>query len=241
MYISRRPANPIQVVEDWINIQRWETQHFWEVGPHSCRLYQNQQTQVTSEHRLRSGELLAEGLAILFLEKRLKWGRQNFFFYEGAGARPDFIFNLSPNRRFGVAWQRRRYGLEARLAQTQLNLWAQDITDLTAKKAAPIPTTPISGVIAIYCFYGRGNHSDQNTTPCTRLHLADPEEEGAPMTDDEIAEIIIHHYLGATSRAGLWGYRDRLRKLAKTLQRRKRDQPDLLVLYHLNPTNTSAL
>jgi len=51
--------------------------------------------------------------------------------------------------------------------------------------------------------------------PRTRLHLADPSKRTKPLSDGDIAEIVIHHYLGVTSRIGLWGYRDFLARLAR--------------------------
>jgi len=82
MYIKGRPFNPIQIVDEWTSILRWEVSNYWSVDPNAHQLNTANTLSVTPEHRLRSGEVMAYGISILLLEDRLKLGRQNFFFYE---------------------------------------------------------------------------------------------------------------------------------------------------------------
>lgn len=210
VYVQGHPPNPLKFVEEWINLLRWEVNNLWEIRPaESCYLWHSG-LNLTHEHYKRSGEIIAEGIAIAFLESRLKVPRQRFFFINGAGARPDFIVKLKARHRTALLHNRLRFMVEVRSRQSMCNLSADDHSKLAAKKAV----CGMAGVLAVYCCYGPGKHRNGNSR--TRIHLADPPgDDPQPASDAEIAEIAIHHYLRITSQIGLWRHRDHLLRAAE--------------------------
>lgn len=196
--------NPSKLVSDWVNLLRWEVGAFWQVIRGSPDQITTK-AQFTHEHPKRSGEMLAEGISLLFLEDRMKYPPQCFWFYKGAKARPDFIFD-STFRGMGGMWNGSQFGVEARCRSSQANLHGVDEDDLQAKKAA---NPNLSCVLGVYFFHGQGPHAS-NSAPMTRIHLADPEGQGRSMHDYERAWVIINHYLGVVSRIGMWEHRDHL-------------------------------
>ena len=216
LYISPSAVNPVQFVTEWINTLRWEVSNFWAVDIANRAIDTSQLHQITHEHRLRSGEILGYGISILFLESRLNIGRQNFYFYHHNLARPDFIVNFSQNHYSAAAINGVSYGIETRWRKAQANLHQKDVADLNAKKTSPA-SAHLNGVLALYCFYGSGTHQT-NGQRHTRILLADPEVGSGEMSESEIAEVVIHHYLGVMSRIGLNRYHDFLLTAATTLQ-----------------------
>lgn len=215
MHVYGQPPNPLQLVTEWLNLLRWEIAHFWTVDSVNNEITPSATLAVSHEHRLRCGEILAYGITLLLTEQRLQIPRQNFFFYEHTAARPDFVINLSQNHRFGVAWKRFKYGLESRWRKSQANLNKSDTDDLSKKKSSTAANI-LSGIIAVYCFYGTGSHQTNNAVK-TRLHLADPPDKGEEMSVTENAQIVLQHYAGVCSRIGLWAYRDYLHKVCESL------------------------
>lgn len=217
MYVYGQPNNPLQLVTEWLDLLRWEVGHFWAVDTATNEITPSSTLAVSHEHRLRCGEALAYGITLLLTERRLQIPRQNFFFYEHTAARPDFVINLSQNHRFGVAWQRFRYGLESRWRKSQANLQQKDTNDLARKKSSTVANV-LSGTIAVYCFYGTGSHQSNGAVK-TRLHLADPPNGDGEMSTAENAQIVLIHYAGVFSRIGLWEYRDYLELQCEYLAR----------------------
>ncbi|QDT79206.1 hypothetical protein Mal35_26610 [Gimesia maris] len=213
MHVYGQPPNPLQLVTEWLNLLRWEIAHFWTVDSVNNEITPSATLAVSHEHRLRCGEILAYGITLLLTEQRLQIPRQNFFFYEHTAARPDFVINLSQNHRFGVAWNRFRYGLESRWRKSQANLHQKDTRDLSRKKSSTASNI-LSGTIAVYCFYGTGSHHTNGVVK-TRLHLADPPNRGEKMSVTESAEVVLQHYASVCSRIGLWEYRDYLQKVCE--------------------------
>ncbi len=200
--------NPVKLVQDWVNLVRWEVSTFWNTypgTPDEIAHTDNVHVHYTHEHPKRSGEVLAEGLALLFLQDRMNIPPQCFWFYKGGKARPDFIFDTT-FRGAGVMWNGSQFGVEARCRKSQANLYDIDEKDLHKKK---VNNPQLSAVLGVYFFYGRGSHP-RNLEPMTRIHLADPQQEGLPLTNTQRAWVIINHYLGATSRIGMWEHRDHL-------------------------------
>jgi len=214
--IEGRPVNPLQIVTDWINILRWEVSHFWDINSPDNEIVPGATLHVTHEHRIRCGEILGYGISLLLTERRLNIGLQNFFFYESSAARPDFVFNLSQNHRFGTAWNQFRYGLETRWRKSAANIPQMDVVQLHGKKTGHTATA-LSGVIAVYCYYGEGSHRS-NSAVKTRIQLADPAFNEEKMTADQSAEVVILHYHGVCSRLGLWEYQDFLREAVENIR-----------------------
>jgi hypothetical protein len=210
IYVQGRPPNPLAFVEDWINVLRWEVNNLWDVRPAENCYLRDRTRNLTHEHYKRSGEILAEGLAIAFLENRLKLPRQRFFFINGGGTRPDLVVQLKPRHCSALLHDRLRFMVEVRSRQHMSNLSAEDRKELKKKKASP----GMAGVLAIYCCYGEGEH--RNKSARTRIHLADPPGNDLPkVSEAEVGEIAIHHYLRITSQIGLWAHRDHLYRAAE--------------------------
>ena len=219
IYVHGRPPNPLPFVQDWINLLRWEVSNLWRVDAAQSRFARDCDTMpptrsLTAEHYKRSGEILAEGVATLFLERRLHVARQRFFFFEGADARPDFIVSLKARHRRALLLNRRRFMFEVRSRNADegmRNLAQRDKDDLEKKKVQARHLNGVAGVLAIYNCYGMKAHRDG--TSQTRIHLADPAEFDAPDADDiDVASIAIHHFILMTSQVGLWDHRDHLQR-----------------------------
>lgn len=203
VYVEGTPPNSLAFVEDWINLLRWEISNLWTIDTVNSRYTRNRSIPLTHEHYKRSGEILAEGIAILLLERRLGIPRQRIFFYNGADARPDFVAHLKPRHNRALVYRGHKLALEVRSRKSQVGLNASDIVSLDKKKDG------FAGVLAVYCFYGEHQHRD--ATSHTRIHLADPSgDDIAEVSDLEKSEIVIHHYLRITSQLGLWEHRDHL-------------------------------
>ncbi len=191
---------PTQVLNNWLDMLRWEASHFWDVTSNGNVLIPRNTLAVTHEHRRRAAELLGCGISLLFSEQRLGVPRQQFYFFNHHASRPDFIFNLNRNFRSGVVFNQYQYGIESRMRKSQPRLNSSDHESLDKKKIA---SAHMAGIIAIYCFYGSGTH--RNNAKKTRIHLADPPGDGQEISIEENAMINLIHYAGVCSRIGLWG------------------------------------
>ncbi len=202
--IHGRPPNPVQMVRDWVNVLRWEVSTYWESPRgHWYDVRPNPPTWFSAEHPKRSGELLAHGIAILFLERRLRVARSRFFFLEGADARPDFLVRLQRSaQRAVLLTDRSKMGLEVRSRYRVRQVPTTDKPKLLKKKQA------MTNTVAVYCAYGAP--TEKRGSARTKIVLADPPGEGRPAEDAEVAEIIFGHYLGVAGRLGLWDARDAL-------------------------------
>lgn len=200
--IQGNPKNPAQIVEQWINALRWEVSTYWESpGGNWYDVREGGPIAFTSEHPKRAGEMLAQGIAILFLEKRLKLSRSRFFFLEGSEARPDFL--IYPERsaqRVLLLKNRSKMGLEVRSRWRVQSVPSTDKVQLYKKKQA------LSGTLVIYCAYGRP--TEIRGAQRTHLILADPPGESHPASDAEVAKILMNHYNGVLRRLGVWEHLD---------------------------------
>ena len=222
VYVHGQPRNPLSFVEDWINLLRWEVNNLWEVQAAQSCYQRNRGRNLTHEHYKRSGEILAEGVAIAFLEDRLRVPRQRFFFVNGSDARPDFVVKLKARHRTALLLNRMRFMLEVRSRSGMRNLTAADRSELANKKTA----MGAAGVLAVYCCYGAGSHRDG--TSRTRIHLADPPgDETREVSDADVSGTTIHHYLRITSQLGLWRHRDHLLRVAQAREDTKVRFPKL--------------
>ena len=116
-------TNPVKMVNDWVNLVRWEVSSFWNVYRGSNdEIAHTDSTLVhySHEHPKRAGEVLAEGIALLFLEDRLGCPPQCFWFFKGSKARPDFIFN-SNFQGIGMMMNGFQFGVEMRCRKSQAN------------------------------------------------------------------------------------------------------------------------
>jgi hypothetical protein len=233
MRIRGRPPNPIQIVQDFTNLLRWEVSTFWRLDA-AAAFYGHNTTgpcQFTQEHPRRSGELFAEGIALKFLGNWLRIPRQMIYFLEASDARPDFTFAF-PARGAGLVYNGLNFGLEVRnrvspaplasgLARTRLGKTAYDALD---KKKQNMSTHGLTGILAIYCFYGK----DPDNVPALRprLHVADPDTRPQPVSSPDIARLLVEYYLGVTSRIGLWQHYERLLEADVSLRHNRYPDPD---------------
>ncbi len=207
--------NPQDIVEDWLNLLRWEVCTFWMVklADNWYGETDDPQIYVTSEHPRRAGEMLAEGIAVLFAERRLGVSRAKAFFYEGKGgiAKPDFVFPLGTKPKYGIVLTGRElYGLEVRSRAGIQSIRGADHTKLQAKKNAkgrkknkPWQPPVISGVLAVYCSYGPPSKKKKKVR-CQIILGDPPEDQPVKASDLQMAEVLAVHYIGVTSRIGLW-------------------------------------
>lgn len=197
-------------IENWRNVLRWNLCTFWTCDPASNSF--DTTSRFSAEHPKWMGELLAEGLALRLLEKRLHLPSSKFFFYSGAEARPDFV--ARPPAWFSRAFldgKRRRFGLECRIRRGWASIHASDRAEIARKKLGKF-----SGVLAIYSAYGPP--SPKRASARTRLILGDPEGDEGPISFLEVVRVLVHHYSGVTERLGLWAHRDALREAWEQLE-----------------------
>lgn len=212
--IMGRQQNPVELVEAEISDLRNSIQRLWHFDS-TKRVIDRTQLNLTSEHYKRSGELLAQGLALVFIEKRLNIPRQRFFFYEGTKARPDFIGRVKRYHKRALLLEGRRFAIEARLRNSKPNIYGDDRAKILDKKKGMTKTAAgLASAIGVYLFYGDGYFS-RKKRPHTRLHICDPQWGGGEYEESDLALTTIHHYLRATSRVGLWDHRDHLISAAK--------------------------
>jgi hypothetical protein len=209
--IHGQPPNPAQVVSDWLNMLRWEFSTYWESpGGNWYDVRQGGPVAFSSEHPKRSGELLAHGVAILFLERRLRIARSRFFFLDGATARPDFMVRLQRSaQRTVLLRDRHRMGLEVRSRYRVQKVPCGDVAKLQQKKLA------LANTVAVYCAYGAP--TEVRNEQRTRILLADPDGEGEVAEGPEVARIIFGHYVGVTARLGVWDVRTALEEMLAAL------------------------
>lgn len=234
--------NPEQVVEDWLNLLRWEVRTFWTARPQENWYGEtdNADIYITSEHPRRSGEMLAEGIAVLFAEKRLRISRSKIFFYKDVGnkARPDFVFGTKTTPRLGIVLNGRKlYGLEVRSRNAIQSVHADDHESLRGKKRKKKNNSPnLSGIVAMYCSYGPP--SAARKIVASQIILADPKKRLVKLDRIELFEVLCVHYIGVTSRIGLWSERDALEQAL--IQLRKHRVPTLSSIV-VSPSVSSLL
>lgn len=239
LYISRpRTANPAKIIRDWTNLLRWELSTFWECDPSTNSFHDDRgQTTFSWEHPRRSGELLAEGIAILLLETNLSINRNRLFFYSNGGeARPDFIVHGRARIGNGLIYNSRKFALEARSRAGIHSIHAKDYPSLAAKKgktltkkvrgrstnyprSGPVAKSPFSSVLAVYTSYGA------HPTPGTRVIVGDPKLKDRTLGQWEELEVILYSYHSIFARYGINHHLTIVEQLLD-LRRQKMPLPD---------------
>lgn len=248
------PANHPKLALDWLNVLRWELMTFWQCDPINNLVHDTAATKLFSaEHPRRIGELFAEGLAILLLERRLRINRNRFYFYSDDGARPDFVVNGMVRAPSGfITPSNHRLGLETRCRKGWSSIRASDFQSLANKKGtALVKTVSAKGgaVVRTYQATGSGSgsgssfdiilavyfsHSDTNC----QVILGDPGDFGVPLSQIEILQVVVAHYAQQAARIGLWSHYkiiDELRKeIAADRLPDERADPSAFADAHLN-------
>lgn len=233
--IQGRPPNPVQIVSDFTNLLRWECGTFWRCDVATNWVGHNTggAIQFGSEHARRSGELLAEGIALLFLGEWLKVPRQMIYFIVADDARPDYRFRFRSNSALGMMFKNLNFGIEVRSRvspkplknrTTRTRLFKSDYNSIKNKKNNQSAHS-LSGILAVYFYYGILPGADAPERP--RLHLADPVCDEKPYSKEMLARTLVDYYLGTTSRIGLWGHHDRLKEAREIVQQGKYPEPQL--------------
>ena len=215
VFIEGEPDNPIDLVEDWITALKWEMDAFWIISSHANTYYPKDKRHgisLTGEHWKRSGEYIAEGIAIAFLEARLGLSRARFAFYSPRDMkpRPDFILTPQPSDRLMVLYPgQASLGVEIRSRSRWNSIHKSDHLDLNDKKTRFGRTNQLS----VYCSYGErsGRYAG------CRLILGDPPGDGVIFEAEDVRNVAIRSYLDVCRRIGLWSY-------ARVLQARLRGQ-----------------
>ena len=211
VFVEGLSMNPIELVEGSVTAFTWEFDSYWRVDPTSNSYYPRMDSSValTIEHVKRAGELIAEGIALLFLEQRLGVSRANCRFIPPRGntARPDYAFKPTSGTHLDILCPGLpRMQLEVRSRQRFRSMTKRDIEQLTAKKLSTPSGLP-KQTLAIYCSYGRARSRRE-----TRLILADPPGDDSLVTEDIAVPTSLINYERITARIGLWYHNSLLRK-----------------------------
>jgi hypothetical protein len=206
--IFGQPNNPAAVVRRAVEDLKDEFYRYWKAS-HPDGWYDEKDRHgkdglhFSLEDPRRSGSLFAEALAAYFMERRIGVPPGRIFFYSGTEARPDLLVKPKKNRPLAAALSGRPLiGIEARSrkgADMKANLHADEIESLAKK----LRRGKASKIMAIYALYGVNNPIDR----LTRIHLADPNEPGTPVSEDLVREASLAYYWGVCSRLGIWSRR----------------------------------
>lgn len=204
VFIDGEPDNPIDLVEDWVTALKWEMDAFWIINSLNNTYYPKDHRHgisLTGEHWKRSGEYIAEGIAIAFLEARLGVSRARFGFYSPRDKkpRPDFIMTPQPSDRLMVLFPGQpALGVEIRSRSRWNRIHKSDHQELNDKKTRFGKTNQLS----VYCSYGERSGRFKGC----RLILGDPPGDGVVFELQAVRQVVAHAYLDACRRIGLWAY-----------------------------------
>jgi hypothetical protein len=227
VFVEGLPANPIALVEGFVAAFTWEFDNYWTVDIPQNAYYPQVAPGVflTIEHVARAGELIAEGIALLFLERRLGVSRANCSFIAPSGNRPrlDYAFTPIHGTRLSVLCPGfPRLQLEVRSRKQMTSLTKRDRTRLLKKKKGH----SAGQTLAIYCSYGAPSTGYGGA----HLILADPPGDDRIVSEEEAVPTILANYERITSRLGLWQQNAilrreiRARRLGVTLPRASYDE-----------------
>jgi hypothetical protein len=199
-------ALPTNMVQEWQAILAWEIEHFWDVNVAASSFESTYAAAgiFTTEHSTRSGEHLAAGIALLYVDQ-LPWMTVAACeFFPGSGARPDFVLpiNLANNKLVGLEARCRAY--VASLDQKT------EVESIEAKKEHP----EFDEMLAVYFHYGQPLARTSSVTKHksrTRLLVLDPRGEGRMQPEARRRLTILTNYLRICSEVGLRFYPDRIR------------------------------
>ena len=219
-----RPPNPLAVVRRFVEALKAEFYWYWKAS-HVDGWYDEKDRhgkdgpEFSLEDSRRSGSYFAEALATYFMERRVGVPPGRIFFYDGTEARPDFLSKPKRNRPLAAALSGRPLlGIEVRSrkgSKIKRDLHKRDVDDLKRK----IKGGKASKILAIYALYGVNTPAQT----LTRIHLADPDEPGTPVSEHLVREAALSHYWGVCSRLGIWSRRQILSETLMTLDSAKYD------------------
>jgi hypothetical protein len=206
-------APPSNMVQEWQAILAWEIEHFWDVDISTSSLESTYAATgiFTTEHSTRSGEHLAAGIALLYVDQLPWMNVAACEFFQGSGARPDFVLPISLENNKLV-------GLEARCRAYTASLDEEtEVKPIEAKKDHP----DFDEMLAVYWHYGRPLVRGSSVTKHksrTRLLVLDPRGEGRVQPESRRKLTILKNYLRICAEIGLWFYRDRIGAAIKAVE-----------------------
>jgi hypothetical protein len=213
VFVEGLTDNPSILVESSVAAFTWEFDTYWKVDPARNAYYPRipKGLQLTSEHVTHAGEIIAEGIALQFLEDRLGVSRANcrFIAPNGKKARLDYAFTPIYGTSLAVLHPSSpKMQLEVRSRKELSKLGATDRNRLTKKKDGKTA----GHTLAIYCCYG-----EPSTDFTPHIILADPGEIQF-VSDDEAIETTLINYERITARIGLWRHNYLLRRAIRQRQ-----------------------
>jgi hypothetical protein len=199
------PPNPQpsqKLVDEWIATLAWQMAMFWHIDPARAEIFPKDSKSDPSlffswEHSRYSGELLAEAFAITFLDRYLRIGAHQVYFYEEGGSpRPDFVLT-DPSTGF-VLRNGNKCGLEAKSRKyDNFSFGNAERVALRSKKHT------IASVLGVYFNHGRRLQRSKHPAGKTRLFITDPPGEDRPVNVLERARIAVEHYARIAVQVGL--------------------------------------
>ncbi|MHB1549831.1 MAG: hypothetical protein ACYCX6_01345 [Vulcanimicrobiaceae bacterium] len=207
VFVDGLADNPIPIVESAVAAFTWEFDTYWTVDSGQNAYYPSvgRGLNLTIEHVARTGELIAEGIALQFLEQRLNVSRAacRFIAPDGNAPRLDYAFTPIHGTSLAAYYPGKpKMRLEVRSRKEMQTLQPRDYKKLTRKKKGH----QSGQTLAIYCCYG---FPDGIFTP--QIILADPIGEPDIVTEDEAVEAGLMNYERVTSRIGLWEANSKIR------------------------------
>jgi hypothetical protein len=213
VFVEGLTDNPVPLVASAVAAFTWEFDTYWKVDPANNAYYPRiPDLKLTIEHVARTGELIAEGIALKFLEDRFGISRASCRFLppDRSEARLDYAFSPTLGTALAVLYPGfPRMRLEVRSRKNLDKLGAKDYQALTRKKFKQkrgaklnknVPRFPAGHTIAIYCGYGNPVGGRR-----PNIILADPGETEI-VADNEAIDTTLINYERITARIGLWFY-----------------------------------
>jgi hypothetical protein len=211
VFVEGLSDNPIPLVESAVAAFTWEFDTFWTVDALRDAYYPKMKAlSLTIEHVARSGELIAEGIALQFLEQRLGVSRALCRFIAPNGNKPRLDYEFTPIH--GTILSTCYPGLpkmqvEVRSRKETDRLKSKDRTRLTKKKKGK----PKGHTLAIYCCYG-----EPTTKFSPQIILADPDGPPDIATEEDASDAALINYERITGRIGLWYHNALIRSEIRT-------------------------
>jgi len=205
-------------VWDWKEILRWEIEKYWSVDltsadPKIETLFQEKKA-FSSEHGKRSGEYMAYGFALAFIDRLLRIHPQRVLFFAASGSRADFHLPI-------ILPGGSRAGLEARSRGYLREPSTKDRTAIAGKKAPAVgaPAHPGRGLV-VYFLHGTDvvDGTDYGPQNETQLFLVDPADDAGVASELETQVAAVTNYLQLTERIGLHVYSKILQSALRTYE-----------------------
>jgi len=191
---------------DWKEILRWEIEKFWIVdlsttAPKIGTRFESAKA-YSAEHGKRSGEYMAYGFALAFIDRLLRIHPQRVLFFAASEARADFHLPI-------ILPDGKRAGLEARSRGYFREPGADDVAAIWGKKSpSKVGVIRPGRGLVVYLLHGLGTTKsrDYGTQNQTQLFLVDPIDDSGAASEMDAEVAAVRNYLQLTQRIGLHHY-----------------------------------